>query len=250
MAQKVIFPSLPSQTLVCKLVDDDNQPFTYDFTSSSVVEEPALSGVYVATFDPGGIITGNYRLCVLASNIGVAQFDVDFQGQFGEMVNAVEFTGDTTINPNEVAAAVWDASLASYQNPGSTGEGLSDAGGGGGTNPVVVYPVISNSPQRTNETTLKAYIGESSPFDVAVVDAQGNPVDTTGMTLQVTIEDRQTNDVEVIADGAITKTATSYSFTTVTSNTTLGQKTWSCRNIASGDLVISTGNYVVSPAPN
>ena len=246
MSQKVIFPSLPAQTLVCKLVDDDNQPFTYDFTSLSVTEEPANSGVYVADFDPGGLITGNYRLCVLASNIGVAQFDVDFQGQSGELVNAVEFTGDVSITPGDVAAAVWDASLLSYQNPGSTGEGLGDAAGGGQVNPVVVYPVISNSPQRTNETTLKAYIGESSPFDVAVVDAQGNPVDTTGMTLQVIIEDRQTNDVEVIADGAITKTATSYSFSTVTSNLTLGQKQWSCRDTSNGDLVISTGNYVVS----
>ena len=249
MSQKVIFPSLPAQTLVCKLVDDDNQPFTYDFSSISVTEEPVNSGVYVADFDPGGLITGNYRLCVLASNIGVAQFDVDFQGQSGELVNAVEFTGDVSITPGDVAAAVWDASLASYQNLGSTGKALGDAGGGS-SNPVIVYPVISNSPQRTNETTLKAYINESAPFNVAVVDAQGNPVDTTGMTLQVTIEDRQTNDVEVILDAAITKTATSYSFTTVTSNTTLNQKTWSCRNIAGGDLVISTGNYVVSTAPN
>jgi len=250
MAQKVIFPAPPSLTLTAGLVDDSNQPFTYDFTSTSVTEEPSNSGVYVATFDPGGVITGNYRFCALKNSVGVAQYDIDFAGQMGELVNAVEFTGSATITPSEVASAVWDATLASYQNPGSTGEGLADAGGGGGTNPVVVYPVISNSPQRTNETTLKAYIGESSPFDVAPVDAQGNAVDTTGMTLQVTIEDRQTNDVEVIADGAITKTATSYSFTTVTSNITLGQKTWSCRNIAGGDLVISTGNYVVSPAPN
>jgi hypothetical protein len=212
MSQKVIFPSLPAQTLVCKLVDDDNQPFTYDFSSLSVTEEPANSGVYVADFDPGGLITGNYRLCVLASNIGVAQFDVDFQGQSGELVNAVEFT---------------------------------DAGGGS-SNPVIVYPVISNSPQRTNETTLKAYINETSPFNIAPVDASGNAVDTTGMVLEVIIEDRATTDIETIPNGSITKTATSYSFSTVTSNLTLGQKQWSCRDTSNGDLVISTGNYVVS----
>ena len=245
MSQKVVFPSLPAQTLVCKLVDDSNQPFTYDFSSLSVTEEPANSGVYVADFDPGGLITGNYRLCVLASNIGVAQFDVDFQGQSGELVNAVEFTGSASVTPGAVAAAVWDASLLSYQNPGSTGKALGDAGGGS-SNPVIVYPVISNSPQRTNETTLKAYINETSPFNIAPVDASGNAVDTTGMVLEVIIEDRATTDIETIPNGSITKTATSYSFSTVTSNLTLGQKQWSCRDTSNGDLVISTGNYVVS----
>ena len=143
---------------------------------------------------------------------------------------------------------IWDAPTASHQAAGSTGKALTD--GGGSSASVIVYPIISNSPQRTNETTLKAYIDEVAPFDVAPVDADGVAVDTTTMTLQIVIEDRQNADVETILDAAITKTATTYSFTTTTSNLGMGQKTWSCRDTGNGDLVISTGNYVVSYSPS
>ena len=164
-----------------------------------------------------------------------------------EIINAVEFTSSETTTG--IADAVWDALTASHQDTGSTGLALTNAGGGGGSS-VIVYPVISNSPQRTNETTLKAYINEVAPFDVAPVDADGVAVDTTTMTLQIVIEDRQEADVEIILDAAITKTATTYSFTTTTSNLGMGQKTWSCRDTGNGDLVISTGNYVVSYSPS
>ncbi len=141
---------------------------------------------------------------------------------------------------------VWDAPTASHQTAGSTGKALTD--GGGSSASVVVYPIQSVSPQRTNETTLKAYLNETVSFTVLPVDADGVAVDTTGMTLAIVIEDRTTADVETITDASITKTATSYTFSTVTSNTTLGQKRWSCRNTANAN-VISTGSYVVSYAP-
>ena len=217
MAQFVYFAASPGQTLTASLIDDSVDPATVAFSSASMSEAPASSGLYLAEFDPGSLISGNYRIAALNAGAGVAQYDCDFAGVASEIINAVEFT--------------------------------SSAGGGGGSS-VIVYPVISNSPQRTNETTLKAYIDEVAPFDVAPVDADGVAVDTTTMTLQIVIEDRQNADVETILDAAITKTATTYSFTTTTSNLGMGQKTWSCRDTGNGDLVISTGNYVVSYSPS
>mgnify|MGYP003647465110 CR=1 FL=1 len=246
MAQFVYFAASPGQTLTASLIDDSVSPATVAYSSVSMSEAPASSGLYLAEFDPGSLISGNYRLAALNAGAGVAQYDCDFAGVASEIINAVEFTSSETTTG--IAAAVWDALTADYQNAGSTGLALTDAGGGGAS--VIVYPIISNSPQRTNETTLKAYIDEVAPFDVAPVDADGVAVDTRTMTLQIVIEDRQNADVETILDAAITKTATTYSFSTTTSNLGMGQKTWSCRDTGNGDLVISTGNYVVSYSPS
>ena len=247
MAQFVYFAASPGQTLTASLIDDSVDPATVAFSSASMSEAPASSGLYLAEFDPGSLISGNYRIAALNAGAGVAQYDCDFAGVASEIINAVEFTSSETTTG--IADAVWDALTASHQDTGSTGLALTNAGGGGGSS-VIVYPVISNSPQRTNETTLKAYINEVAPFDVAPVDADGVAVDTRTMTLQIVIEDRQNADVETILDAAITKTATTYSFTTTTSNLGMGQKTWSCRDTGNGDLVISTGNYVVSYSPS
>ena len=146
----------------------------------------------------------------------------------------------------QIQNQIWNAATSDHQTAGTTGKALTDAGGGSSS--VVVYPIQSVTPQRTNETTLKAYLNETVSFTVLPVDADGDPVDTTGMTLAVVVEDRQTTDVETITDASITKTATSYTFSTSTSNTTLGQKRWSCRNTANAN-VISTGQYVVTYAP-
>jgi hypothetical protein len=112
---------------------------------------------------------------------------------------------------------------------------------------VTVYPIQSNVPNRVSDTTLKAIVGESVEFTIIPIDAQGNPVDTTGMTLQVVIESRDTTDTEVIVDANIAKTATSYAFTTITSNTTETQKNWACRR-TDNNVVISKGPYVVTYA--
>ncbi len=251
MGQKCFFAAPSGLTLTAKLIDDSSGLPGYDFTAQTVAEAPAGSGLYAATFDPSGLITGTYRIVGLRNNVGVCHYLADFTGTANELVRANEFTEQ--ISADAIRSAVWDATTNQYQLPGSTGESLKDAaaGGGGGVQPpVVVYPVISQSPQRTNMTTLKAYIDETAEFDIAPIDASGNAVNPSGMTLKVVIEDRMTNDIETIDDAAITKTATSYSFKTVTSNTTLGQKTWSCRIVNDGNQVLSTGNYITTEAPN
>jgi hypothetical protein len=357
-SQQVLFAGAPGQTLTAKLFSVGSQ--TEAYSTTSVAELPASSGLYSATFVESTAINGNYRLIGLNGSDGVCHYKVPFTGTDGETISGVEFT--EAVSADSIADSVWDSLLASHnvagsfgkairqmkeglivdessvndasattsafitnltsavddfynddtlvfisgaltgqsriiadyngttkavtfdetltlapadtdefillaghnltltqienqiwnaatsnhQTAGTTGKAFTDAGGGSSS--VVVYPIQSVTPQRTNETTLKAYLNETVSFTVLPVDADGDPVDTTGMTLAVVVEDRQTTDVETITDASITKTATSYTFSTSTSNTTLGQKRWSCRNTANAN-VISTGQYVVTYAP-
>jgi hypothetical protein len=356
--QEVLFAASPGQTLTAKLFAVGSQ--TEAYSTTSVTELPASSGLYSAIFvDPTGI-NGNYRLIGLNGSDGVCHYKSTFTDTDGETITAVEFTEgastsaiadavwDELLSGHNVAGSfgkairqikegqivdessvndasatttafitnlpsavddfynddtmvfvsgsltgqsriiadyngttkavtfdevwtsspadgdefillaghnntltqienqIWNAATSNHQTTGTTGKALTDAGGGNSS--VVVYPIQSVTPQRTNETTLKAYLNETVSFTVLPVDADGDPVDTTGMTLAVVVEDRQTTDVETITDASITKTATSYTFSTSTSNTTLGQKRWSCRNTANAN-VISTGQYVVTYAP-
>lgn len=357
--QQVLFAAAPGQTLTAKLFAVGSQ--TEAYSTTSVTESPASTGLFSAIFTVGTEINGNYRLIGLNGSDGVCHYKVPFTGTDGETITGVEFT--EAVSADSIADSVWDSLLASHnvggsfgkairqmkeglivdessvndasattsafvtnltsavndfynddtlvfisgaltgqsriisdyngttkavtfdeaftsapanadefillaghnltltqienqiwnaltsnhQTAGTTGKALTDAGGGGSSS-VVVYPIQSVTPQRTNETTLKAYVNESVAFTVLPVDADGDPVDTTALTLVVVIEDRTTADVETITDPSITKTATSYTFTTVTSNTTLGQKRWSCRDTANAN-VISTGSYVVTYAP-
>ena len=240
--QQVLFAAAPSQTLTAKLFAVGSQ--TEAYSTTSVTELPASSGLYSAIFVDPTAIAGNYRLIGLNGSDGVCHYKVPFTGTDGETISGVEFTEGASTSA--IAGAVWDVATADHQTAGTTGKALTDAGGGSSS--VVVYPIQSVTPQRTNETTLKAYLNETVSFTVLPVDADGDPVDTTALTLAVVIEDRQTTDVETITDASITKTATSYTFSTSTSNTTLGQKRWSCRNTANAN-VISTGQYVVTYAP-
>lgn len=356
--QQVLFAAAPGQTLTAKLFAVGSQ--TEAYSTTSVSELPASSGLYSAIFVDPTAIDGNYRLIGLNGSDGVCHYKVPFTGTDGETISGVEFTEgastaaiadavwDELMSGHNVAGSfgkairqmkegliaeessvndasattsafitnltsavddfynddtlvfisgaltgqsriiadyngttkavtfdetwtsapadtdefillaghnltltqienqVWNALTSDYQTAGTTGKALTDAGGGNSS--VVVYPIQSVTPQRTNETTLKAYLNETVSFTVLPVDADGDPVDTTGMTLAVVVEDRQTTDVETITDASITKTATSYTFSTSTSNTTLGQKRWSCRNTANAN-VISTGQYVVTYAP-
>lgn len=240
--QEVLFAAAPGQTLTAKLFAVGSQ--TEAYSTTSVTESPASTGLFSAIFTVGTEINGNYRLIGLNGSDGVCHYKVPFTGTDGETISGVEFTEGASTS--DIAGAVWDVATADHQTAGTTGKALTDAGGGSSS--VVVYPIQSVTPQRTNETTLKAYVNESVAFTVLPVDADGDPVDTTALTLVVVIEDRTTADVETITDPSITKTATSYTFTTVTSNTTLGQKRWSCRDTANAN-VISTGSYVVTYAP-
>jgi hypothetical protein len=113
---------------------------------------------------------------------------------------------------------------------------------------VVVYPIQSTAIARVIGTTLTAYVDEAVEFTIMPTDSDCNAVDTTGLTLEVVIENRDRTDVTTIADGSITKGLTSYSFTSpAIANATVGQKFWSCRR-TDNDNVISLGPYVVEYA--
>jgi hypothetical protein len=113
---------------------------------------------------------------------------------------------------------------------------------------VVLYPIQSTAIARVVGTTLTAYVDEAVAFTIMPTDSDGNAVDTTGLTLEVVIENRDKTDVTTIADGSITKGVTSYTFTSpAIANATVGQKFWSCRR-TDNDNVISQGPYVVEYA--
>jgi hypothetical protein len=114
---------------------------------------------------------------------------------------------------------------------------------------VVVYPIQSTTVTRVAGTTLVAYVGESVEFTILPVDSVGNSIDTTGMTLEVTIENTARTELQTIADGSITKTTTSFAFTASTANAAaFSGGCWACRRTDT-DEVIAYGQYNVYHAP-
>lgn len=205
----------------------------------TVTKVSATTGLYKVEIDLGDVTSVNGASLRFEESAAIN--GITYLNRWASFVR----DASTGYTPSQIADQVWNEATADHLAAGSTGKALVDAGAAAS---VVVYPVQSVSPQRTNETTLKAYLNETVSFTVLPLDADGVAVDTTGMTLAIVIEDRTTADVETITDASITKTSTSYTFSTVTSNTTLGQKRWSCRNTANAN-VITTGSYVVSYAP-
>lgn len=97
---------------------------------------------------------------------------------------------------------------------------------------ITVLPVVGVVPDRVSGTSLSVFIGETTTLTIPVVDADGDAVDTTGMTLSVVFEDKNTRtDVAFVADGGITKTTTTVSFAVPSAVTTTDrQLLWSLRN--------------------
>ena len=105
------------------------------------------------------------------------------------------------------------------------------------------------SVSRSNGVTLTAYIGENTTFPpITPKDVDGSTLDTSAITLEVTIETTDGTDIVTIADGSLTKTTTTVQFTsTATANTSQAQKQWAIRR-TDNDVVVAQGPYVVKYA--
>jgi hypothetical protein len=112
----------------------------------------------------------------------------------------------------------------------------------------IVNPILAASITRSPTSAIKAYVGETATWLIAPVNASGNSVNVSAMTLRVVIEDATGTDIEVVENANITKTATTYSFATSTANANVLTKgRWSCRKTDTGE-VISAGPYIVDYA--
>lgn len=112
------------------------------------------------------------------------------------------------------------------------------SGGGGG----ISLPFAGAVADRVEGTKLQAFFNENTPISIAVVDSSGNAVTVTGRTLRVSIEDKKGVDKLIIADGLITKSGSTVTFTVTTAVTsTPTSYYWSLRDITSGNVVILQG---------
>lgn len=98
---------------------------------------------------------------------------------------------------------------------------------------------------RNFQTTLEAYVGETYTHTITTVDADGNAVDCSGMTLEVVIEKLDRTDVVTIANASITKATTTVAFAVAnTYHTTEANYRWALRRTDTG-VVIMQGPYIV-----
>lgn len=99
---------------------------------------------------------------------------------------------------------------ATYNETTDSLEALRDRGDAAWTSGSnVLAPVAGNSPDRVEETTLKAFVGETWSEQVGGLDANGNVIDFTTLgDLEFVLENNLGTDVVVIANADITKAST------------------------------------------
>jgi len=116
------------------------------------------------------------------------------------------------------------------------------AGGGG----LTVVPLTAVVQSRVDGTTISVFTSETVTVGIAVVDAQGQPVTVTSLTLSIVIERSNGLDVSTIADGSITKTGSTISFAVpsqVSANE--GVYRWTLRSTV-GNGVLLQGPLIVT----
>lgn len=122
-------------------------------------------------------------------------------------------------------------------------------GGGSGGTTVVVTPTVGVTTPDTTATKITCKIGATNPKSVAVLDANGTPLDLTSFgTLRLCIETLRGTDVQVVEHAGITIGGTGnkvFTFTpdaaTVSEERTLN---WSLRRV-SDNYVIIDGPLIV-----
>ncbi len=150
------------------------------------------------------------------------------------------------------ATADWD----SYVNTTDSLEAIRDRGdaawttGSGGGGSVVVSPIAGNAPDRVEETTLKAFVGETWSEQVGGIDAEGDVIDFTALgDLKFVLEDRNGTDVLVIANADITKNSTYFQVSI--DDQYIGDVAqtmrWSLRQVTNNNVVLY-GPFVVGYA--
>ena len=102
---------------------------------SMSVTSAILAGAANLDADGTMTITASSAICgaivssIASSSMSISGTGTSFLTALANM--EAEAGGPTPLSPEGLAAAVWDAVLADYQNAGSAGEALSDAGGAG-----------------------------------------------------------------------------------------------------------------------
>jgi hypothetical protein len=112
----------------------------------------------------------------------------------------------------------------------------------------VGVPAVSQVSKRVSGTNLTAYVGEQVTFTIYPLDANGDAINPSGFTLEVVIENQDWTDRELIEDGAISKTSTSFSFTVAAAtNSAEGILKWSARKSNTKE-VVAHGDYRIAYA--
>ena len=115
---------------------------------------------------------------------------------------------------------------------------------------LTVLPLDATVVDRVAGTTINLFTDETPVVVVAVVDADGNNVDLTSLSLEVIIELRPSTDVVVIADGSITHSNGSFAFTVPSAVTNAPRACkWALRK-TNDDSVLVQGDLFVNYAPS
>lgn len=166
------------------------------------------------------------------------------------VVNLVTTAADTTATafgaytgtPPTAAAiadAVWDEVQSGHTTSGTFGKYLdaqvSLVGGGS----VTLMPLTGVVETRAMGTRIPLFVGEGQDVTITCVDAAGEDVDLTGLTLEIVFETRKREDVAVIADGDITVSTSSFTFTVPSAVTQYERALrWVLRNTADESVLM------------
>lgn len=113
---------------------------------------------------------------------------------------------------------------------------------------VTVLPATGTETSRVSGTALTLFTSELIAVAVGVTDSDGVAVDLTGMTLELIFESGSTE--VTIVDADITKTTSSFSFTTTTALVSAEKLwKWALRKTTDGAVVVS-GTMEVIYKPN
>ena len=117
-------------------------------------------------------------------------------------------------------------------------------------NNVTVSPIAGNTPERVEQTTIRAFVGEDWSEAISGVDANGDAINFNTLgTLQFSITDYRKTEVLVIADASIATTSTTFTVTIPASVLTYGTVLhWSLRDLTDGNKVILYGPIEVGYA--
>lgn len=107
---KFQFGYTSGQTLTAKLFAVGGDSVL--FTTTSLAESPASSGLYLATFTEASALNGAYRAIVFSGTTGVASYEVEFSGVDSETVQASEFVNVDIPSGGDATAANQTAILA------------------------------------------------------------------------------------------------------------------------------------------
>lgn len=219
------------------------------FTVANQVDANALTGgggggasaADVYTYFTDGTREDAFKADVTALATASALTTVD------TVVDAIKASTDA-LTISAIADGVWDESRGT-RSAGTFGyyldQQVSLATGGGG----VTY-IVGHVPDRSGETDMTIYAGETVSPVITTRDASCTPVDLSSKTMKVVIQKSDGTDLQNIAAGAITVTSTSVSFQITTATTNSGEKSvdWSLRDAASDEVYLYGKFYIQTVA--